>query len=121
MALKKLGLFVRFDIDAFLNGKTLVVTGRRDWTDYDTKAHLGVAYEVAIVNDATPYNTPNGEEVSNRFEKLTIKVKADNLPVKVNDVVKPVNAVATVYGQYRNQLSIKAESLEVVPQNGRRA
>ena len=38
MALKKLNRFTYFDMEGFLAGKRLLVTGISEWKDYDTKA-----------------------------------------------------------------------------------
>ena len=70
--------------------------------------------EAVIYKDHTDYGTSqNGEAVSNLFEKIVFKVPSKiNVPVSVEIV--PVNAVATVYGEYHNQLSVTAESIKVV-------
>lgn len=104
-------LFVRFDIIAFLLGKILTVTSLKTWKDYDSGKELGTAVTVAITQDETEYRP--GEQGANMFEKFTIKVPVPitNVTVKIGDVVTPVNPVATVYGQYRNQLSVKADDI----------
>lgn len=116
MALKKLNQFLKFDFEAFSKGKYFQVTGCSEWKDFETKAHMGTKVNVAIVKDNTPYNLKDGESVSNRYEKLTFKVSKDiNIPV--DTIVVPVNAVATVYGEYRNQLSIKADDIKILQPN----
>ena len=52
--------------------------------------------------------------MNNLYEKLTVKIpaKLNNLPM--NAEVRLVNPEAIVYGEYRNQLSITAENIEVV-------
>ena len=104
MALKKLNQFLRFDYEGFSKDKVLQVTGISEWTDFNTKAHMGIKLETTIVKDNTLY------------EKLTIKVRKDvNIPM--NAFVVPVNAAATVYGDYRNQLSITADDVRVLTPN----
>ena len=33
----------------------------------------------------------------------------------VDAQIKPVNAVATIWGDYRNNLSVKADDIEILP------
>lgn len=113
--LKGLRQFVPpFDCNAFLTGKELVVTACKRWTDFDTKAILGTRLEVAIVKDETPYELgKNSEVISNLFEKLVIKIPKDiSIPIGAN--VTLVNATGTIYGDYGNQLSIKADDVKAV-------
>ena len=116
MALKKLNQFLRFDYEGFSKDKVLQVTGISEWTDFNTKAHMGIKLETTIVKDNTLYKQKDGENVTNRYEKLTIKLRKDvNIPM--NAFVVPVNAAATVYGDYRNQLSITADDVRVLTPN----
>lgn len=50
------------------------------------------------------------EHQSNRFEKLRFKVNKD-ITIPMDAVIVPVNPVATVYGKYRNNLSIKWDNV----------
>lgn len=111
--MKYLNQFVRFDIDAFLHGKVCRVVGVSDYIDYNSKKRLGNKVEVVITKDDTIYKLKEGEIGSNRFEKLVFKVAKD-VSVQLDDVVEPVNAVATVYGEFKNQLSIKADDIIVL-------
>lgn len=52
--------------------------------------------------------------MTNLFEKMTFKVAKSRVDVKVHDIVMPVHPVATIYGDYQNQLSIKADDVVVV-------
>lgn len=57
----------------------------------------------------------NSAKSNNLYEKIVVKVPKElNLPL--NSTVKLIEPVANVYGDYRNQLSIVAEDLEVVKQ-----
>ena len=114
MSLKKLNRFSYFDIDEFLEKKKLLTVGVSEWKDFDTQNVLGTKVEVVIAADKTDYGNAEGEVVSNLYEKLTVKIpaKLNNLPM--NAEVKLVNPEAIVYGEYRNQLSITAENIEVV-------
>lgn len=97
----------------FLEGKMLKVISVEEWTDYVTKAHMGVKIGTVIVDDKTPYKQKEGEQVNNLYEKLTLKVRKD-LNVPMNAYVMPINAVGTVYGEYRNQLSVTADSVRIM-------
>lgn len=102
-----------FDMEAFCKGKTFLTTGHRPWKDYETQQVRGEKVDVVILTDETEYKTKPGEEVSNRFEKFTVKVpKAVDLPINV--MVELVNAKASIYGEYRNQLSVVADDVRVV-------
>ena len=113
MAMKKLSQFLKFDWKEFSNGKTLQVIGIQEWVDYNTKAHMGKKIEALITKDNTPYKQNEGEHVTNAFEKITFKVSKDvNIPV--GSYIEPVNVTATVYGEYRNQLSVTADDIRVI-------
>lgn len=111
--MKKLNQFQRFDWNAFCNGKLFLVTGTSEWQDYDTKEHLGTKVEVVIYKDDTKYAQKEGEHITNRFEKLTFKVGKD-IEVTLGSFVIPVGVTASIYGDYRNQLSVKAEDIKVL-------
>ena len=113
MALKKLNQFLRFDYEEFSKGKVYQTIGTSEWKDYETKAHMGVKVEALIAKDNTPYKQKEGEHVTNAFEKITFKIrKAASIPV--GSWVMPVNAVAVVYGDYRNQLSVTADDIRTI-------
>lgn len=116
MALKKLMQFLKFDFEEFSKGKVYQVNGISEWVDYTTKAHMGTKVEAVIVRDDTQYKQKDGETVTNRYEKLNFKVRKD-VNVPVNAYIMPVNAAATVYGDYRNQLSVTAEDIRVLTPN----
>ena len=111
--MKYLNQFSVFDLEKFLNGKKLVVTGCAPLKDNDTGKVLGTRVSTVIFADNTEYRHKDGETGSNRFEKLNIKV-SKIISVPENAVVIPVNAVGTIYGEFRNQLSIKAEDIRIV-------
>ena len=112
--MKKLSQFMRFDFEAFSKEKIYQVIGISEWRDYETQKHMGTKLEVVITRDNTQYKQKEGENVSNRFEKLTFKIRKD-VHVPMNTGVMPINAVATVYGDYRNQLSVTADDIRVLP------
>lgn len=109
-----LNQFINFNWDEFAEGKTFVVIGTSEYQDYDTKTHLGSKVECVIASDDTNYKNKNGEKYSNIYEKITFKVSRDvNVPLKSR--IKPINAVATIYGDYRNQLSVKCDDILTIP------
>lgn len=104
--------FQVFQTEKFLKDKELTVTNIKPWQDFDTKEILGVKVEVAITKDDTVYSAGrDGTVMTNLFEKLTFKVPKNSVDVKANDIVTPVHPVATIYGDYQNQLSITADDV----------
>lgn len=114
MSLKKLNKFAYFDIDGFLEKKKLLTVGVSEWKDFDTQNVLGTKVEVVIAVDKTDYDNAEGEVVSNLYEKLTVKIPAKLNNVPMNAEVRFINPQAVVYGDYRNQLSITAENIEII-------
>lgn len=115
--MKKLGQFLKFDREAFAKDKRFLCIGGSEWVDYEIKEHRGTKIEVVIAVDNTEYRHAEGEVVSNRFEKLAIKV-SDDIDIPVDQYVMPTGVVAKVYGDYRNQLSVTATGLTVIPKKG---
>lgn len=111
LTLKRLGLFTRFDLIAFLVGKELTVTSVQEWVDFTTKETLGTKVTVAITHDETDYQAKEGEQISNMYEKFSIKIAKKAYQVSVGAKVEIVGGVGTVYGDYRNNLSVTADDL----------
>lgn len=112
--MKHLYLYQKFDLPAFLNGKELTVTDCHPWKDRDTQQEMVTALDAAVTKDETAYPpTKDGRMVTNLFEKFTIKVPK-SVSVPVGAVITIVNGTGTVYGEYRNQLSVRAEDVKVV-------
>ena len=111
--LKCLGQFNRFDLTGFTADKTLTFTGSSAWKDYATQQVMGTKVELTITRDDTPYKVKDGESVSNLYNKLTVKVPG-KVDLKIGTEVEIVDGEATVYGEYRNQLSIKAKAVRPV-------
>ena len=105
--------FQRFDMEAFLNKKKLVVVNIRENKDYNTHQHLGTIVECYIAEDETQYKQKDGEYTTNKFEKLALKVNKD-VNVPLDAVVEPVNAVGKIYGDYGNKLSVKCDDIRVI-------
>lgn len=113
MAFKYLRQFEHFDWNGFSKNKKFMTVGLSPLTDYQTKEVIGTRVEVVIMQDNTPYERKENDQSSNLFEKLNVKVpKQIDVPMQVEVQLK--NAVAVVYGDYRNQLSVYAEDIIVV-------
>lgn len=112
--MKKLNQFVKFLFEDFSRMKVYRVIGVRPWIDYNTKELMGTKVEVVIAEDNTAYDTQNGETITNQYEKLTFKISKKDINIPMNARVIPVNPVAVVYGEYRNQLSVTADDIKVV-------
>ncbi len=112
--MKYLPQFSRFAWNEFISGKRFVSIGSRPWTDYNTGAVMGTRVEVVIWEDKTPYKRKDPSDTqTNRFEKLTFKL-AKTVAVPADVEVVPVTAVATIYGDRRDQLSIVCDDIRVV-------
>lgn len=112
--MKCLYAYQKFLLEEFLKGKELTVTECRPKKDSDTGLETVTAVEVAITKDATVYPpTKDGRVVTNLFEKFSVKVPK-TVAVPVGAVITIVNGTGTVYGDYRNQLSVRAEDIKVV-------
>lgn len=111
--MKKLSAFLKFEFERFAVGKKFVVIGQQEWKDFHSGDVLGTKLEVVIAQDKTEYPLKAGEVVSNQYEKFTVKIpKKINAPMNVEVRIK--GATATVYGDYRNMLSVVAEDIEIV-------
>lgn len=115
--LKRLAEFRQFDWERFADGKTFVTSGVRPWFEFRdghrTDNRLGTSVEVVILHDHTKYRDRDGEQVTNRFEKLVFKVP-QVIDIPVDAQVVPVDVVATVYGEFQNQLAVKCARIDEV-------
>lgn len=110
MGLKGLNQFLEFNLHKFLEDKRLTYLKASDWKDGDKT--LGSKVTTQVVEDRTPYSHPGTD---NFGEQITVKVRgvapsafAQLRPLSTEIIVKDVER-ATVYGDYRNQLSIIAK------------
>ena len=110
--MKGLNQFLLFNWDAFAEGKSFLVTGVSEYQDFDTKQHLGTKVQCVISSDKTQYSFKDGKEFTNRFEKITFKVLKD-VDIPLESRVMPRGVTANIYGEYRNQLSVKCEDIAV--------
>ena len=111
--MKKLNQFTLFDWDSFCEGKRFMSIGKQEWKDYATGETVGTKIEAVITQDNTKYDVAEGEIASNLYEKLTFKIP-HTIDIPMNVEIHPQKVTATVYGEYRNQLSLYAEDILVV-------
>lgn len=118
--MQKLNIFLHFDLAEFLRDKLLEIMSikeHRQYIDGQPGDVDGVTLKVAIVKDGTDYGTPG---ISNLYESFNIIIKNAKLenvisvytpgtPIKIKTYNK-----ATVYGQYRNELSVQCSGLESI-------
>ena len=111
-----LAQYLRFDSTAFLRDKMLSVTSCSPLKDFETKQVTGSKVVVVITRDETPYKPKaDGSQVTNLYEKITVKLPGKmGLNIPIGAVVELVNPVGTVYGEFRNQLSITVDDIKVV-------
>ena len=84
--------------------------------DFETKQVTGSKVVVVITKDETHYKPKaDGTAITNLFEKITVKLPGKmGLNIPVGSVVELINPTGTVYGEYRNQLSITADDIKVI-------
>lgn len=114
MALKALRDFVRFDARAFLAGKQLLLMQENDWKDYKTGKTVGAKLKVTIWTDDTEYKK---DGISNEGSELDVKIlglKAEDVNRNNRGFIRLKNPRGTVYGDYQNDLSLKADGFEFV-------
>ena len=100
-----------FDFEAFSSGKVFSVVSIGEYKDFNTKEHLGSKVEVVILEDNTEYDSADTR--NNRFEKLVFK-SSNDVNLKVDDIVKPVQPIAKCFGEFHNQLSITCKDVVLV-------
>lgn len=112
--MKHLNQFATFDFGAWSSAKDFICTGQRPWVDRDSGSVLGTVVDAVIFRDNTVYKRKEGDTTTNRFEKISFKVnKAVTVPADAP--IRPVNPVATIWGDFRNNLSVKADDIELLP------
>lgn len=120
MGLKKLNRFQTFDAKKFFEGKDFMLSKVEEWQEGEDLDHLktvGTKVTGVIFRDNTDYGKA-GQGI-NSGESLVFKVSQ---PVAAFAGWKPFNTVfkattftkVSVYGDYRNQLSVKVPSLAAI-------
>lgn len=117
MALKNLREFVKFDANAFLKGKQLLLMQESPLRDYDSGKEIGAKLTVVVWTDDTKYHK---DGVTNEGSELDVKIaglKAEEVNRNNRGFIKLTNPVGTVYGDFQNQLSLKADGFEFVKED----
>lgn len=120
MSLKRLSQFQVFDANGFFKAKDFMFAKIEEWQegeDADHRQNIGTKITGVVFHDGTSY----GKDIVgiNKGESLTFKVYQ---PVSMFNSWKPFNTVfkvenfskVTVYGDFRNQLSVKVPDLIAV-------
>lgn len=118
MSLKGLRNFVKFDAYAFLKGKDLLLMKETPWIDYDSGKEIGAKLKVIIWTDDTKYSK---EGISNEGSEIDIKIpglKSEEVDRNKRGFIRLKNPVGTVYGEYQNELSLKADGFDLIKQEG---
>lgn len=110
MSLKKLSVFKRFDNQAFFEPKALMAMSEEQWLDFDSGKKLGTKLNVVIWQDRSDYGDPT---ITNVGQTMSVKIAGREPQSNISPhLVRLINPVATVYGEYQNQLSIRADDFE---------
>ena len=115
--LKGLRGFQKFDVRGFLNGKQLLLMGMEDLKDHQYGKVIGAKLKTVIWTDDTTYQK---DGINNEGAELDVKVKG--LTAQVVDrenrgFIKLRNPNATIYGDFQNLLSVKADGFDYVDEN----
>lgn len=111
--MKKLSKFLSFNWEAFAKEKTFMATECKPWLDHETNKLQGTKVGFIIIEDKTDYDVPEGETVSNVWEKGVIKIRKE-IDIPEKSIIQPKGVVASVYGEFRNQLSIEAKDINII-------
>lgn len=123
MSLKKLTSFQKFDAEKFFKDKQFLFTKIETWNEGEDAGHMhevGTKVTGVIFSDETEY----GQDVKgiNQGELITFKVRKpfsnfDNWePFQTIFVANKFDKV-NIWGDYRNQLSVKVPTLQVIQGN----
>jgi hypothetical protein len=122
MSLKGLNAFNKLDLDAFLNGKRLVFVKAVPWNEGegDKQTIAGSKAILQIVEDKTPYFK---DDISNFGEQITVKVQGTSptaysklRPLATEVVITDIQK-ATIFGDFKNQISVIAKVKVVEAKN----
>lgn len=115
MSMKGLSSFLAFDTERFFADKKLVLVKTEQWANRNEEGAvteiLGTKATLMIVEEKTDY----GRDISNFGAQFVVKVPdmapsafSKLTPLSSEVVIKDVEK-ASVYGDYRNELSITAK------------
>ena len=111
---KGLKQFLEFDLDGFLKDKEITFINSKPYYNYiDGQVSdqvAGMKLECVITKDNTIYNN---DEITNEYEKITIKVpRVDKINLKRGAKLK-VEGVGKVWGDYSQNLTVEATNIMV--------
>lgn len=110
MSLKKLSVFKQFDNQAFFEPKSLMAMSEESWVDFDSGKKLGTKLNVVIWQDQSDYGDPT---ITNVGQTLSVKIAGrEPRNITTPHLVRLINPEATIYGEYQNQLSVRADDVE---------
>lgn len=112
--MKGLKQFLEFDLDGFLKDKEITFINSKPYYNYiDGQVSdqvVGMKLECVITKDNTIYNN---DEITNEYEKITIKVpRVDKINLKRGAKLK-VEGVGKVWGDYSQNLTVEATNIMV--------
>ena len=112
--MKGLKQFLEFDLDGFLKDKEITFINSKPYYNYiDGQVSdqvAGMKLECVITKDNTIYNN---DEITNEYEKITIKVpRVDKINLKRGAKLK-VEGVGKVWGDYSQNLTVEATNIMV--------
>ena len=111
--MKGLSKFLSFNWPAFSTGKYFLSIRTSEWKHHETGQLLGTKVEALITDDQTDYGVPELAR-ANLYEKITFKVPHSVIVPPEVEIQPKGNIRATVYGDFRNNLSIVADDIEVI-------
>lgn len=94
--------------------KDLRCVASQPWIDFDSKAKLGTKYTLIILQGATDYGN---KDITNAGQTFDVKVPNEAKTFKLLAKVKLINPTATIYGDFQNQLSVKANDVKLIGQS----
>ena len=118
MALKGLRDFVKFDAKGFLAGKQLLLMQESELKDFDSGKVIGAKLKVTIWTDDTQYKK---DETSNEGSELDVKIlglTAEKVDRNNRGFIKLKNPSGVVFGDFQNQLSLKADGFDFAKERG---
>lgn len=118
MALKGLRDFVKFVAREFLAGKQLLLMQESEWKDFNSGKVIGAKLKATIWTDDTKYKK---DETSNEGSELDIKIPglmAEEVNRNNRGFIRLKNPTGVVYGDYQNDLSLKADGFDYIKEKG---
>lgn len=112
--MKGLREYQMFDAKGYFEQKELRAIASEAWNEYtdgQVGKVLGTKYKCVIATDNTTYKNPSTD---NTGEQVVVKVEKPAKEFKKFARVSLVNPSATIYGQFQNELSVKADDIEFV-------